>query len=221
MDPRVLPRGDKHAVNILSKTRKKENNRYSVGLSWKEDTVTLPNNRSIAISRMISLEKKFNRQPAKTKYVETINQYIKDGHAMKIDINERNGNFNNKVNYIPHHAVTNINKPGKICISWKNFQDLQMNVHLFGKVDSHGCCIWAPNKTASDNIVKIVSCAEEAITDNFYMVDYLDSFYTLQEAIKISNDVANALSEGGFHLTKWVSNDQQILKALLKKFPQH
>ena len=89
-----------------------------------------------------------------------------------------------------------------------------MNVHLFGKVDSHGCCIWALNKTASDNIVKIVSCAEEAITDNFYMVDYLDSFYTLQEAIKISNDVANALSEGGFHLTKWVSNDQQILKAL-------
>ena len=58
MDPRVLPRGDKHAVDILSKTRKKENNRYSVGLSWKEDTVTLPNNRSIAISRMISLEKK-------------------------------------------------------------------------------------------------------------------------------------------------------------------
>ena len=28
------------------------------------------------------------------------------------------------------------------------------------------------------------------------------------------NDITNALSEGGFHLTKWVSNDQQILKAL-------
>ena len=32
------------------------------------------------------------------------------------DINKRNDNFNNKVNYIPHHAVTNINKPGKIRI---------------------------------------------------------------------------------------------------------
>ena len=60
---------------------------------------------------MISLEKKFDRQPdLKIKYVETINQYIKDEHATKIDINKRDDNFNNKVNYIPHHAVTNINK---------------------------------------------------------------------------------------------------------------
>ena len=62
-DPKVLPKGDKRAVDILAKTTKKENNRYSVGLLWKEDTVTLPNNRSMAISRMISLEKKFDRQP--------------------------------------------------------------------------------------------------------------------------------------------------------------
>ena len=91
---------------------------------------------------------------------------------------------------------------------------IQTNVHLFGKVDSPCSCIWALNKTASDNIVKIISRAEEAITDNFYMDDYLDSFHTGQEAIKISNDVANALIEGGFRLTKWVSNDQQILKTL-------
>ena len=89
-----------------------------------------------------------------------------------------------------------------------------MNVHLFGKVDSPCCCIWALNKSASDNTAKIVSRAEEAIPDNFYMDDYLDSFHTVQEATKVSNDVANALSEGGFRLTKWVSNDQQILKAL-------
>ena len=85
---------------------------------------------------------------------------------------------------------------------------------MFGKVDSPCCCIWALNKIASDTIVKIVSSAAEAIADNFCMDDYLDSFYTVQEAIKIANDVANALSEGGFCLTKWVSNDQQILKAL-------
>ena len=113
-DPKALPKGDKRAVDILAKTTKKENNRCTVGLLWKEDIVTLTNNRSLAISRMISLEKKFDRQPDfKMKYVETINQYIKDGRATKIDINERNDNFNNKVNYIPHQAVTNIKKPGK------------------------------------------------------------------------------------------------------------
>ena len=86
-DPKVLPKSDKRAVDILAKTTKKENNRYSVGLLWKEDTATLPNNRSLAISRMISLEKKFDRQAdLKMKYVETINQYIKDGHATKFDM---------------------------------------------------------------------------------------------------------------------------------------
>ena len=51
---------------------------------------------------MISLEKKVDRQPdLKMKYVETINQYIKDRHATKIDIKKWNDNFNRKVNYIP------------------------------------------------------------------------------------------------------------------------
>ena len=63
---------------------------------------------------MISLEKKFDRQPhLKMKYVENTNQYIKDGHATKIDIDKRNDNFNNNINYIPHHAVTNIDKNSK------------------------------------------------------------------------------------------------------------
>ena len=59
-DPKLLPKGDKCAVDILAKTTKKENNGYSVDLLWKEDT--LPDNRSLAISRMISLEKEFDRQ---------------------------------------------------------------------------------------------------------------------------------------------------------------
>ena len=33
---------------------KKENNRYSIGLLLKEDTITLPNHRSLAIPRMNS-----------------------------------------------------------------------------------------------------------------------------------------------------------------------
>ena len=101
---------------MLAKTTKKEI-RYSVGLLFKENTVTLPNNRLLAISRMISLEKKFDRHPGlKMKYGKTINQYIKDEYATKSNTNKRNDNFSNNVNCISHHAVTNIKKPGKICI---------------------------------------------------------------------------------------------------------
>ena len=93
----------------------------------------------------------------------------------------------------------------------EKFQDTQMNVQFFGKVDSPGCCIWVLNKTISHNIVKIAISAKESITDNFYIDDYLDSFHTLQEAIKVLNDVTNVLSAEGFRLTKWISNNQQIL----------
>ena len=58
-----------------------------------------------------------------------------------------------------------------------------MNIHLFGKFDSPCCCIWALNKTASDNIVKIVSCAEEAITDNFYTSSIFDPLGVLAAII--------------------------------------
>lgn len=43
---------------------------------------------------------------------------------------------------------------------------------------------------------------------------FLHSFHTVQGDIKVSNAVENALGEWEFHLTKWVSNDQQILKTL-------
>ena len=109
-----------------------------------------------------------------------------------------------------HQVMVNQRDRDALRFIWRsnrdeNFRDIQMNVHLFGKVDSPCCRTWALSKTASDNIVKIVSRAKEEITDNFYMDDYLYSIHTVQEAIKVSNDVTNALSEGGFRLTNGYS----------------
>ena len=102
---------------------------------------------------------------------------------------------------------------------WRNsaneqFEDIQMNVHLFGKVVSPCCCIWTLNKTASDNVINIIDRAKEAINNNFYMDDHLNSFHDINEVMKVSNDVTGALKEEGFCLTKWISNDQHILEKL-------
>ena len=106
-----------------------------------------------------------------------------------------------------HQVMVELRDRDALRLIWKsngdeNFQNIQINIHLFGKVNSPCCCIRALNKITLDNIVKIVSCVEEAITDNFYMGDYLDLFHTVREAITVSNDVTNALSEGRFHLKK-------------------
>ena len=72
-----------------------------------------------------------------------------------------------------------------------------MNVHPFGKVDSPCCCLWALKKTATNCITNITARAKEAITENFYMDNYLNSFNTQSEAMEISQVMA-ALKEGGF-----------------------
>ena len=64
---------------------------------------------------MLSLKKKIEKSPSlKEKYVETINVYIKDGHASILSKAEAEKESAKIINYIPHQAVTKVNKPGKI-----------------------------------------------------------------------------------------------------------
>ena len=69
----------------------------------------------------------------------------------------------------------------------EQFRDIRMNVYPFGKVDSPCCCLWALKKTATDSITNIIARAKEAITENFYMDDYLDSFNTQAKPWKYYN----------------------------------
>ena len=109
-----MPKNDAHALQNLESTTSKKQGRYSVGLLWKDDKTILPCNRNMAISRMLSLEQKFEKQPLlKSKYVETINEYIEKEHDSKLSLKARRKEQNEIINYIPHQAMTNIYKPGK------------------------------------------------------------------------------------------------------------
>ena len=100
---------------VLNKTVCKEKSgHYSVGLLWNNENTKLPYNRKIAVSRLKSLEKKFRKEPEFCqKYQQTIESYLKNGYATKLNTKLYNEN-KEIVNYIPHHEVKNVNKPGKI-----------------------------------------------------------------------------------------------------------
>ena len=49
------------------------------------------------------------------KYQQTIESYLKNGNATKLNTELYNEN-KEIVNYIPHLRVQNVNKPGKICV---------------------------------------------------------------------------------------------------------
>ena len=68
----------------------------------------------ISISRFLSLENKLNKKTElKKRYTDTIHDYINKGQATKLT--PENAKLTSKItNYIPHHAVFNINKPSKL-----------------------------------------------------------------------------------------------------------
>ena len=89
----------------------------------------------------------------------------------------------------------------------------QYTRHIFGARDSATCANFALRKTATDNM-SIYSEAASVVNEKFYMDDYLDSFENVTHVIKISRDLVSLLKLGGFNLTKFVSNADEITSAM-------
>ena len=89
-----------------------------------------------------------------------------------------------------------------------------MSVHIFGKIDSPCIANWVVKKTAKDQTRSYSERAIESILEPFYMDDFLDLFSSQAEATNICKEISEILKKGGFHLTKFVSNDREILKSL-------
>ena len=56
--------------------------------------------------------------------------------------------------------------------------------------------------------------AANAIRENFYVDDYLDSSDTTDGTVRLAQDVRDILSAVDFHLRKWTSNSQPFLDKL-------
>ncbi len=103
--------------------------------------------------------------------------------------------------------------------------DYEMYVHPFGAVSSGACANFALRKTAADaqqevnpEVTKTINQDQPEVTktinQNFYVDDLLKS---LQDA-NVAKDLVTALrdlcSQGGFNLTKFISNNREVLEAV-------
>ena len=87
---------------------------------------------------MKSIENKFKRDPTlQSKFKETIKDYIDKGYATKLTPEEVS-NIKPFINYVPHHAVSNINKPNKIRVlldAAPEYQNSLLNKHFLKEPD--------------------------------------------------------------------------------------
>ena len=90
-------------------------------------------------------------------------------------------------------------------------QDYEMCVHPFGAASSPSCANFALKRTADDNERQFGSKAADTLRENFYVDDMLKSVSSVTEAVKLVEDVRSMCAAGGFRLTKFVSNNEQVI----------
>ena len=88
--------------------------------------------------------------------------------------------------------------------------EYHMNVHVFGGISSPSCSNYALRRTARDNNVKYDPEVAETLRSNFYVDDLLKSVKDEEIAVTLMKDVKALCAEGGFHLTKFVSNSKHL-----------
>ena len=54
----------------------------------------------------------------------------------------------------------------------------------------------------------------DTILNNFYVDDLLKSVCTPYEAILLRKEISASLSKAGFHITKWISNNPELLSTI-------
>ncbi|XP_043242111.1 uncharacterized protein LOC122391871 [Amphibalanus amphitrite] len=105
-DEPVLTPDDEKALRILEKTTRHLGERYEVGLLWQDEEVSLPNNYTMACSRLRSLERSLMKSPEKAAaYSEVLESYIAQGYAKKLTPQEAERQEKKKLWILPHHAV--------------------------------------------------------------------------------------------------------------------
>ena len=109
---------------------------------------------------------------------------------------------------------------GALCYLWWPGGDItkeptthQMLVHIFGATSSPSVAGYALRRTAKDNQHQFSSETIDAALRDFYVDDLLKSFADVEQAIYVCKQLQSLLARGGFQLTKWMSNNREVLSA--------
>ena len=89
----------------------------------------------------------------------------------------------------------------------------QMLVHIFGAKSSPSCTNFCLRQTALDFVHLYDPTILEIVCNNFYVDDCLFSVLSV-EAISTQRSLCELLRRHGFHLRKWLSNNEQVIKAI-------
>ena len=107
-------------------------------------------------------------------------------------------------------------------LCWENHDinpephDYVICAHVFGATSSVSCSNYVLRRTAVENEAVFGEAAANAFHHNFYVDDLLKSIEDLDLGKKLVKDVINMCKSGGFHLTEFISSNQELLLSVPK-----
>ncbi|XP_069967481.1 uncharacterized protein [Bactrocera oleae] len=112
--PPIESEVDIRARAILKSATCRVDGRFETGLIWRTDNVRLPDSYNMALKRLVSVEQRMRRDAIfATQYKNIMNAYVRKKYARKLSPAEA-AISTPKTWYLPHFAVANPNKPGKL-----------------------------------------------------------------------------------------------------------
>jgi hypothetical protein len=106
-------KNDQEVISLWDNKVQKVDGHYQLPIPWKCD-VSIPNNVSVAISRLKSLKTNLIKRNLFNAYDDEISKLLVENHAEIVPVYDVNKV--GKVWYLPHHAVISDKKPGKVRI---------------------------------------------------------------------------------------------------------
>jgi len=93
-------------------------------------------------------------------------------------------------------------------------QEYEMCVHLFGALSSPSCANFTLRQAAKDNEDSLGSECADVLRRNFYVDDLLKSYPDEKPAKENILLVDEMCKRGGFNLTKFISNSEQVMNSI-------
>lgn len=94
-----------------------------------------------------------------------------------------------------------------------------MDVATFGSTCSPASAQFIKNKN-DEEFRELYPRATEGIVQNHYVDDSLESYISIEEAIKVSEEMRSIHERGGFELRNWLSNSSEVLRVLGEPQPR-
>ncbi|XP_014676449.1 PREDICTED: uncharacterized protein LOC106816368 [Priapulus caudatus] len=276
---------DKKVIKVWESSLKHSDGHYELDIPFKSEPTQLPDNKPLALKRLQYLSRRFGKDPElHRRYQSEIQTLLDKGYAEVVPEREVDG-VPGRTWYLPHHAVTNPNKPDKLrvvfdcaaeylgnslnkCVLqgpdlsnnllgvllrfregriaimsdieamfyqvnvspshrdalrflWWKDGDVsrdpgiyRMKVHPFGGVWSPSCTSFALRQTAEQNSDMFDPETVQTVLRDFYVDDCLKSVDSESKAVKLVGELSQLTSLGGFHLTKWISNNRKVLQSV-------